>query len=160
QKKANNIRREENLKAAEAGLADSHDDGLPPITDTGVLGAGNDGDSNGHIFVRYDRSVRAKQPQYIRIPSGDRGASAFATACSRPLRGGSSALTPDAFAALRSADATQAGYLVAAEQFASELLKSVDDLVFVRGLARLHTVREAESLGIRKRTSAASAFGW
>jgi HK97 family phage major capsid protein len=63
-------------------------------------------------------------------------------------------------AALRSDDADKAGYLIASEQFASDLLKEVDDLLYIRQYARTHTVREADSLGIRKRTARAATFAW
>lgn len=62
--------------------------------------------------------------------------------------------------ALQSDNAEQAGYLVASEQFASEVLRAVDDILFVRRWARIHTVVEATSLGIRARTARASTFGW
>lgn len=62
--------------------------------------------------------------------------------------------------ALQSDNAEQAGYLVASEQFASEILRAVDDMVFVRRYARIHTVLEATSLGIRARTSRLSSFDW
>lgn len=64
------------------------------------------------------------------------------------------------YAALQSDNAEQAGFLVASEQFAAGLLKDVDDLLFIRQHAKIHTVPQASSLGIRKRTARMSTFGW
>lgn len=64
------------------------------------------------------------------------------------------------YATLQSDNAERAGYLVASEQFAAEMLKEVDDLLFIRRYATIHTVREASSLGIRKRTGRLSTFDW
>ena len=50
--------------------------------------------------------------------------------------------------------------MVASEQFAAGLLKEVDDLLFIRQNATVITVRDATSLGIRKRTSKMSTFNY
>lgn len=42
------------------------------------------------------------------------------------------------------------GYLVTPEQFVSGLLKSVDDQVQIRGMATVHTLKQAASLGVVK----------
>lgn len=150
------------LEASEASLSQRFDEGVPPA-DPNAKGAGNDGAKEKFIVVRYDNpGARGTKPgpQYIQIPTGERGAAAYHDAFARAMGGGVSVLKPKELAALRSDDSSQAGYLVASEQFASELLKAVDDFVFVRQYARIHTVREADSLGIRKRTAKASTFGW
>ena len=41
----------------------------------------------------------------------------------------------------------QGGYLVAPQQFANELIKFIDDLVFIRGLSTVIPVTSADSLG-------------
>ena len=64
------------------------------------------------------------------------------------------------YATLQSDDAQRGGYLVADQVFAAGLLKEVDDLLFIMQRAKVHTVPDASSLGIRKRTSKASTFGW
>jgi HK97 family phage major capsid protein len=97
---------------------------------------------------------------YSRAETGKRGTSDYRGAWSKYLRDGARGLHPEQHAALRSDDADQAGYLVASEQFASELLKDVDDLLFIRRYARIIQVREADSLGIRKRTAKAATFNW
>lgn len=68
--------------------------------------------------------------------------------------------TGEKFAALQSDDADQAGYLVASETFAAGILQDVNDLIFIRRYATIHTVPTADSLGIRKRTSKMNTFGW
>jgi HK97 family phage major capsid protein len=158
---AEKTRRDDALTAAEASLDLPFDEGVMPA-DPNARIAGNDG-ASGFIYVRYDNpsTQRIKGgPQYIRVPAGDRGAAAYKQAFSKAMVNGVRVLSHEEFAALRSDDAAQAGYLVASEQFASELLKAVDDLVFVRSYARIHTLREADSLGIRKRTAKAATFGW
>lgn len=64
------------------------------------------------------------------------------------------------YATLQSDNAERAGYLVASEQFAAEMLREVDDMLFIRRYARIHTVREASSLGIRKRTQRGQTWAW
>lgn len=63
-------------------------------------------------------------------------------------------------AALQTDHATQAGYFVADEVFAADLLKAVDDMLFIRQIARVRTVIGAKSLGIRKRTAKAATWSW
>jgi HK97 family phage major capsid protein len=103
------------------------------------------------IRAGYDASGK---PKYIERPVGPRGEEAYQAAFADFLKTGSPS------AALQSDDAEQAGYLLASEQFAAELLKEVDDLVFVRRYARIHTVLQATTLGIRARTARAATFNW
>ena len=114
----------------------------------------------GVIPYRTNRTASNGQPQYVDRAAGPRGSKTyqetFATALSSP----SSHMRPEQVAALQSDNAEAAGYLVASEQFASELLKEVDDLLFVRQYARVHTVPTAGSLGIRARTAKLSTFNW
>ncbi len=97
---------------------------------------------------------------YTRAAIGKRGENDYRAAFAKYLKEGARGLTPEQHAALRSDDADQAGYLVASEQFATELLKDVDDLLFVRRYARIIPVREADSLGIRKRSAKMNTFAW
>jgi len=98
--------------------------------------------------------------RYVERPVGDRGGREYHTAFERALALGLRGLTPEQTAALQSDNDEQAGYLIASEEFAAGLLKSVDDLLFIRRHSRIHTVREATTLGIRKRTSKANTFDW
>lgn len=96
-------------------------------------------------------------PHYTQIPVSARGSEAYRDAFRSYLSG---RLRPEQRAALQSDDADQAGYLLASEQLASGILKAVDDLLFIRRYAKIHTVREADSLGIRKRTAVMETWAW
>lgn len=103
-------------------------------------------------FARKDGS-----PVYSFVDTGKRGTNEYQSAFASALKG---PVTGDMMAALQSDNPEQAGYLVASEQFAAGILKDVDDLLFIRRYAKIHTVPEAASLGIRKRTARMNTFGW
>lgn len=115
----------------------------------------------------YDSDGR---PRYVSVEVSNRGSDDYRKGFESYLKTGRPVaglhIAPDSqdgavrTMALQSDSAEQAGYLVASEQFASELLKEVDDLVFVRRYARIHTVPEASTLGIRTRTQRAQTFDW
>jgi HK97 family phage major capsid protein len=112
-------------------------------------------DGKRQIAIRgYSRDGK---PVYNFVEIGSRGTaeyeSAFATGLKTPLNG-------EQLAALQSDSPEQAGYLLASEQFAAGMLKEVDDLLFIRRYAKIHTVLEAGSLGIRKRTTRLNSFNW
>lgn len=114
-------------------------------------------DSAQVIMVRNGYSANGK-PRYEKVGVGKFGDRGYSDIFSRYLRTGK---FPSAeFAALRVDDSERAGFLVASEQFASGLLKEVDDQVHIRRLANVITVREAKTLGIRARTSKAATFDW
>jgi HK97 family phage major capsid protein len=98
------------------------------------------------------------KPIYGEVPVGKRGSQEYRAAFGNFLRGGK--LSSEQFAALRSDDDDQAGYLLATEQLTAGILATVDDLCWMRQVATIHTVPEAESLGIRKRTAKANTFDW
>lgn len=109
-------------------------------------------------------------PRYSNIPVATRGAKEYRDGFALYLKTGKARAGLHQAAdsqngvsrsmALQSDNAEQAGYLVASEQFAAEVLRAVDDNLFIRRWARIHTVVEATSLGIRARTSRASTFDW
>jgi HK97 family phage major capsid protein len=69
--------------------------------------------------------------------------------------------TAQIYAALQQDNPTQAGYLVAPEQFVSELIKELADATFMRQKARvLPPLRGAQSLGYPVRTAGMSSFAW
>lgn len=103
---------------------------------------------------------RSGKPEYRLVNVGARGTDQYEQAFAQGLRVGANGLQPEQLAALQSDDPEQAGYLVASEQFAAGILKDVDDLLFVRRYAKIHTVLEAGSLGIRKRTAKMNSFAW
>lgn len=153
--KADAAKRLQSLEAAEASLGERFGADLPPNNpaDRGTAAAPT-------VSLRRLARTAAGRPVYEQVAAGARGQAAYQASWSKYLRHGMSGLTPTEVAALRSDDADQAGYLVASEQMAADVLKAVDDLVFVRQYARIHPVREADSLGIRKRTAKASTFDW
>ncbi|WUI00213.1 phage major capsid protein [Spirillospora sp. NBC_00431] len=64
------------------------------------------------------------------------------------LLGGRANLTPAQARALNAGNDPEGGFLVAPEQFVEQLLKAVDDMVPLRGLATVQQLTTAESLGI------------
>lgn len=150
------------LESAEAGMNEPNNDPLPkdhPMEDPGKDRRGN-GDQMDRYAVRsYGRNADGSG-QYSNVDPGKRGGKQYREAFSRYLARGQNGMQPEQLAALQSDNAEAAGYLVPSEQFAAGLLKEVDDLLFVRRYARVHTVREADSLGIRKRTSKVNTFGY
>jgi HK97 family phage major capsid protein len=100
------------------------------------------------------------KPEYRFVDVGRRGAADYCDAFDGYLKNGIKGLSTEQFAALQSDSPTQAGYLLASEQFAAGILKEVDDLLFIRRYAKIHTVLEAASLGIRKRTAKMNTFDW
>jgi len=103
---------------------------------------------------------RTGKPEYKFIDVGARGGDDYEQAFAVALKTGSQGLQPQQLAALQSDNPEQAGYLLASEQFAAGILKEVDDLLFIRRYAKIHTLAEAGSLGIRKRTARMNTFGW
>jgi HK97 family phage major capsid protein len=65
------------------------------------------------------------------------------------------------YRALAQDNPTQAGYLVAPEQFVAELIKDLADSTFMRTKAKvLPPLRGAQSLGYPTRTAGMSSFAW
>lgn len=144
-----------------AGLADPADQ--PNFSRSGNSPAGS-------IEIR-DGRTRTGQIRYRSVPTGRRGESSYNVNFAKALATGYAKAGLDVtqsvggdgishYATLQSDEATRGGYMVVPEQFAAELLKEVDDLVFIMSRARVHIVPTAESLGIRKRTAKLSTFGW
>lgn len=63
------------------------------------------------------------------------------------LRGGAAGMSGDAYRALTAGTQSQGGYLVTPEEFVARLIKTVDDQVFMRGLATKFAIPKAASLG-------------
>jgi HK97 family phage major capsid protein len=115
-------------------------------------------DNRRQVAVRF--ATREGKPEYKFVDCGRRGSAEYCDAFESFLKGGTRNLSAEQFAALQSDSPTQAGYLLASEQMAAGILKEVDDLVFIRRYANIHTVMEAGSLGIRKRTAKMNTFDW
>ena len=78
----------------------------------------------------------------------------------RFLRNGMGSLTEKEIRAMQAEDPEGGGYLVAPQTFVSEMLKAVDNTVFVRGLARRFTLGKAESLGVPKLDTDFTTADW
>ncbi|THA78407.1 phage major capsid protein [Streptomyces sp. A0642] len=79
---------------------------------------------------------------------GGRGGDAAMGALRAYLLGGRSVLTETQARALNAGHDPEGGFLVAPQQFVKDLLKGVDDMVALRGLATVHQLTQAESLGV------------
>lgn len=112
------------------------------------------------IMIRNYERESSGRGRYSAAEVGTRGAAEYCTAFNRFLRNGANGLNSDQYALLRSDDAAQAGYLTVSEEFAANLLKEIDDYLYIRRYATVHTVREAGKLGIRKRTHRLSSATW
>jgi len=74
-------------------------------------------------------------------------------AFSKFLVDGSKSASEESYRALQQTNATQAGYLVAPQQFVAELIKDIDNEFIIRGLARKFSLTKTQSLGFPKRTA-------
>lgn len=81
-------------------------------------------------------------------PTGGRGGDAAMGALRAYMLAGRSALTEAQARALNAGHDPEGGFLVAPQQFVKDLLKGVDDMVALRGLATVHQLTQAESLGV------------
>ncbi|MGW1127463.1 phage major capsid protein [Streptomyces sp. NPDC002526] len=79
---------------------------------------------------------------------GGRGDQAAMGALRAYLLGGRSVLTEAQARALNAGHDPEGGFLVAPQQFVKDLLKGVDDMVALRGLATVYQLTQAESLGV------------
>jgi len=139
-------------QAQAANLVDSRQIESPKVS--------AESEESAPVLYRSNRFGTDGRPQYEERPATARGSNLYRQTFAAALASPASHLMPEQYAALQSDNAEGAGYLVASEQFASELLKEVDDLLFVRQFARVHTVPSAGTLGIRARTAKMSTFNW
>lgn len=116
-------------------------------------------EENATVMMRRGTD-KAGNPIYVEEKAGSRGTQMYHDAFARFVSVGYNNLAPEERAALQSDDNEQAGYLLMPEQFAAGILKEADDEVFIRRYAKVHTVREATSLGIRTRTARLNSFAF
>lgn len=139
-----------------AGSGSGH---VPP-PNPGFNPGAKGGDGAEMVAIRsYDRGKNG-EIVYRQVPVGKRGSKEFCAAFDKAMRYGTGSLSAEQFAALRSDSSEDGGYLNVSEQFAAGLLQEVDNMTFVRQHATVHTVTEADNLGIRKRTGRASTWNW
>ncbi|MEU6952077.1 phage major capsid protein [Streptomyces sp. NPDC045714] len=82
-------------------------------------------------------------------PTGTgRGDDAAMGALRAYVLGGRAVLTDAQARALNAGHDPEGGFLVAPQQFVKDLLKGMDDMVALRGLATVHQLTQAESLGV------------
>ncbi len=77
-----------------------------------------------------------------------RASEEYRAAFQRFLRGGMAALRGEETRALQAGDNVLGGYVVAPQQFVAQLLKGLDEMVFIRQRATKYTLDRAESLGV------------
>ncbi|RKN86749.1 phage major capsid protein [Paenibacillus ginsengarvi] len=105
--------------------------------------------------LRTDEEMSASGGSQFRQPpsTGTERVNARATpeyraAFERFLVDGISALSPETIKGMASDPDSQGGYLVTPQQFVTELLKEVDNMVFIRQFARGFQLKTAKSLGV------------
>lgn len=64
------------------------------------------------------------------------------------IRGGLKGVSPEEYRALAADQDIYGGFIISPEQFVNELIKAVDDMVVIRGLATKFSVPNAASLGV------------
>lgn len=87
-------------------------------------------------------------PQDSNQRSNPRASKEYAEAWNKYMRYGARSLDERMYAALQAGDNPDGGYTIAPQQFVSQLVKQVDDLVFIRQFATKLTLDRAESLGV------------
>lgn len=98
----------------------------------------------------------AGQPQ----STNPRASEEYRAAFNRYLVGGVSALNQVEFKNLQATDETLGGYTIAPEQFVNELLKAVDDAVYIRQWSRKFTLTSSTSLGVPTLEANPNDFDW
>lgn len=78
---------------------------------------------------------------------GRRGSTEYRAVFQRFVNGGLRSLGPEEYRAIQVDDDIKAGYMVADEQFTTDLIKGIDDAVYVRQLANTMQLSTAKSLG-------------
>ena len=112
------------------------------------------------VYARHPVNENGNKPRYEIQTPGVRGSADYQKAFAQYLQGGATGISAEQFTTLQSDNDSAAGYLVPSEQFATGVLKDIDDLLWIRQMATIHQVPSATSLGIRKRTTRASTFDW
>ena len=92
--------------------------------------------------------------------TGPRATEEYRDAFRRLLVGGRAAVTEAEFRALQADSDTAGGYTVAPEQFVDALIKSVDDMLFIRQRATKYRLTSAASLGVPTLTADPSDATW
>ena len=106
------------------------------------------------------RSIKPDDKTGEKRTVGARGTEEYRAAYRRFLVGGRQALTESEVRALQSDSDTGGGYMVMPEQMVADLIKSVDDAVFIRAKASKYAVPNAASLGVPTLTADPADSDW
>lgn len=87
-----------------------------------------------------------------------RGKNELRSAFVEYLRNGEGSRAAEEYRALQQDVATQAGYLVAEEQFVAEVIQEMYNQVFIRKISKTYTLSKAQSMGVPKKTTDISTF--
>lgn len=98
----------------------------------------------------------AGQPQ----STNPRASEEYRAVFNRYLVGGISALNPTEIKNLQATNDPEGGFTIAPEQFINELLKAVDNMVFIRQWARKFTLTTSTSLGVPTLETNPNDFDW
>lgn len=105
-------------------------------------------------------TVVPPQPTEPEVRTNPRATEGYRKSFEKFLRSGINALAEKEVRAMQADDPEGGGYLVAPQLFVSEMLKAVDNTVFVRGLARKFSLAKAASLGVPKLDTDFSDADW
>lgn len=93
-------------------------------------------------------------------PRTKRGSDEYNKAWRNWIVGGEKALRSEEYRALQADIDTAGGFTVASEQFINRLIKNIDNMLAIRGLATVLTLTNAESLGIPTLTADPDDADW
>jgi HK97 family phage major capsid protein len=102
--------------------------------------------------------TEAQRSEELRKAGGKRATPDYRAAFNKWLRRGRGALTETEFRDLSADSDADGGYLIAPQVMVGELLKNLDDTVYVRQKARKFQLVKAKSLGVIKRTAKMSTW--
>lgn len=105
-------------------------------------------------------TVVPPQPTEPEARTNPRATEEYRKSFEKFLKSGINALAEKEVRAMQADDPEGGGYLVAPQLFVSEMLKAVDNTVFVRGLARKFSLAKAASLGVPKLDTDFSDADW
>lgn len=92
--------------------------------------------------------IRPEPGEQRNLPVNGRESAEYRAAYDSYLRGGLPALAPEEVRALQADNDELGGYLLTPMQFVQDLIKAVDDAVYIRQWATVHPVPNADSLGV------------
>lgn len=153
------IERRELLEATEHEMASSNRDArpetIPPVTQSGEMTSENDGRHNDArqnaltVRTHWSRNLpRAfPQPERVELRNQRRSTPEYCAATRAYLRAGIGLYGPEERSALSAGIDSEGGFTYPSEQFVNTLIKFSDDLTFIRGMATVVQVSNADSLG-------------